>query len=283
MAAMDSRGSRIAALRYSLDLDPRARWAGRVLSVHRSALNVSVGDGLLVVAGARGGALPGSIIVADDFDPIVAGVRTGMLARLDRDLWVGSAVAISLAAARPWSPTLPVIRAGRDIGRRLAVLGGALSRQGTSGFAGLASGAAELAAFSTAAGGDVTAIAREGDRLVGLGAGLTPAGDDLLVGFSAAFTAYGHPAARPLAGRWAEQAATATTVVATAYHRHAAAGRYAERLHDLLAAILGGPPDGISAAVERACRFGATSGVDLVTGVELGLRAARNAQVERAA
>ena len=53
--------------------------------------------------------------------------------------------------------------------------------------------------------------------------------------------------------------------------RHAAAGEFAERLHTLLAALLG-PDDGtISTAIDRATAWGATSGTDSLVGVLIGL------------
>jgi hypothetical protein len=72
--------------------------------------------------------------------------------------------------------------------------------------------------------------------------------------------------------------------VACAFHRAAAQGDYAERLHDLLGAVLGAPVAAIPTAADRAAAWGATSGLDTIDGVLLGLDAvaARRAGTSRA-
>jgi hypothetical protein len=60
-------------------------------------------------------------------------------------------------------------------------------------------------------------------------------------------------------------------VVAETFHRHAAAGAYSERLHDVLWAILTGPVPAIPAAVRAAAAWGATSGADTLAGILLAL------------
>jgi hypothetical protein len=114
-------------------------------------------------------------------------------------------------------------------------------------------------------------IATAGRALIGLGAGLTPAGDDVLVGLTAGLTALGDPRARGLANAWARHANGRTTVAAEAFHRHAATGAYSERLHDLLRALLFEGVGAIPAAVHAAARWGATSGADTIAGVLLAL------------
>jgi hypothetical protein len=106
-----------------------------------------------------------------------------------------------------------------------------------------------------------------GRPLVGLGQGLTPSGDDLLVGLTAALTALGQPIARPLAAAWATDAERGTGLVARTFHRNAAVGEYTERMHTLMASILAGPASGIDTAVRRAADWGASSGGDTLVGV----------------
>jgi hypothetical protein len=107
-------------------------------------------------------------------------------------------------------------------------------------------------------------------RLIGLGAGLTPSGDDVLVGIEAAL----HAVARPSAGFLAlatDDVEERTTELAATLLRHAAAGEFAERLHTLLAALLGSDDETIPAAIDRAVAWGATSGTDSLLGVLTGL------------
>ena len=110
-------------------------------------------------------------------------------------------------------------------------------------------------------------------RLIGLGPGLTPSGDDVLVGIEAALHALDRPTAGFLA-RALGDVEDRTTAVAATLLLHAAAGEFAERLQVLLRALLG-PDDGtIAAAVDRAAAWGATSGTDCLLGVLIGLDAA---------
>src|SRR5215470_9572564 len=72
------------------------------------------------------------------------------------------------------------------------------------------------------------------DALVGLGDGLTPAGDDVLVGYSAALRVTGHPRAQAFAGQAARIAPGRTTDVALMFLQHAAHGDYSQRIHTLM-------------------------------------------------
>ncbi|AXE39896.1 DUF2877 domain-containing protein [Acidipropionibacterium virtanenii] len=130
----------------------------------------------------------------------------------------------------------------------------------------------ERAARALAADRDVDAL----DELCGLGIGLTPSGDDALVGLIAASMSagVGARARRRLAGRlrsgWAHGR---TTEVSLTTLRLALAGDLAPPVLDLLAALTG-PGAGLPAAqrpetgaVDRLARHGHTSGADLMAGV----------------
>jgi len=112
--------------------------------------------------------------------------------------------------------------------------------------------------------------------LIGLGEGLTPAGDDCLVGALAALRRFtpswldAHPEIRTTVE---QTAAVATTTVAHEFVAHALAGRFAESVVDLLTAD---SADEIRCAATRLLGSGATSGADTLCGVELALAALRN-------
>jgi uncharacterized protein DUF2877 len=247
---------------------------GMVLSVHGSAVNLVVEGALVTVAGARAGGLPNGVLVADPFDLRSLGVRAGMtVAVADGDLAIdGARVRITLRGARQWRPKLPSIASPPDLELRRAIARRAAALRGGSGLHGIVPAAEAFAALGEAFASDSeAAIVRAGRRLVGLGAGLTPAGDDSLVGLTASLTALGDIRARGLAGAWAQYAIGRTTVVAESFHRHAAAGAYSERLHEVLRAILAGPLEAIPAAVGIAAAWGATSGSDTLAGILLAL------------
>jgi hypothetical protein len=254
-------------------LDARGGWRGVVLSVHGSAVNMVIDGALVTVATAGAGGLPNGLLVADPFDPRSLGVRAGMaVAVTNGDLAIdGGRVRFALGAARRWHPELAAIARPRDLHHRPGIARRtAAARSG--GLHGIVSTADAFAALAEAfASGSPGAITRTGRGLVGLGAGLTPAGDDVLVGLTAGLTALGDGRARGFAGAWARHAIGRTTLVAETFHRHAAAGAYSERLHDVLRAILAGPLDAIPAAVATAAAWGATSGADTLAGILLAL------------
>jgi hypothetical protein len=105
------------------------------------------------------------------------------------------------------------------------------------------------------------------DRLLGRGPGLTPAGDDALVGYIAmaahARAAWGLPDPAPLAAALAARAPGRTTRVSAALLAAAADGRYAP----VLGAVCRAGPDALPAAVARLAAIGATSGLDTLVGV----------------
>jgi hypothetical protein len=123
--------------------------------------------------------------------------------------------------------------------------------------------------------GEDPAPAAEG--LIGLGPGLTPAGDDLLTGLLiGAWSLSLAPAEAALRDRLAQVAAAAhgsTTDVSAAYLYHAAQGRATGRLRDVLLALarpdprLRGPGPRLAEAIPRALAMGRTSGADGLLGL----------------
>jgi hypothetical protein len=253
--------------------------AHTIHSVHRAAVYVRLdpADRLGVVATDDVGGLPGGILVDG-----VADFRTLRLKRR------GLVVDVSKAAT--WSPRLPA-GARHAPGRRLTAAVGrtralAAARAGTDGLGPLLAGTPARDAFTLAAAarvaalraalttGDSAAAASEARGLIGLGVGLTPSGDDLLVGLLAALEATGNPI-RPALGRSvAAEARARTTAIGSTALWHATRGEFAERLHDVLIAIGLDDPDATERAVARAIAYGATSGVDTLVGLFLGLEVA---------
>ncbi|HET6692261.1 MAG TPA: DUF2877 domain-containing protein [Miltoncostaeaceae bacterium] len=105
------------------------------------------------------------------------------------------------------------------------------------------------------------------ERLLGRGPGLTPSGDDLLLGRLAmaahAHRHWGVPDPAPLAAYLAERAPGRTTRVAAAMYAAAARGRYAPAIGAACAAA----PGDLPAALARLAAVGATSGLDTLAGI----------------
>jgi len=110
-------------------------------------------------------------------------------------------------------------------------------------------------------------------RLAGLGAGLTPAGDDVLLGsIYAAWILHPANTAKTLAERIVETAAPLTTSLSAAWLRSAGRGEAAILWHELFDALCAGPitnPNYLVAvenAMDRILAVGETSGADALSG-----------------
>jgi len=123
------------------------------------------------------------------------------------------------------------------------------------------------------AAGNARAFADAACALIGFGEGLTPAGDDCVLGALASLHRLvpgwlpAHPDQRD---RLAEAARTRTTDLARDFLLEALDGRFAEPVLALLTAL----SDGLAGdAAVRLLAMGATSGADTLCGVRLGCRA----------
>jgi hypothetical protein len=265
----------------------------RVHSIYRSVINVATCDGLLTIASPDAGGLPNGIQADLGPDWRAIGVQAGMVV-LANDSGVGlpeAGLEIRLKTATTWSPRFRSLGEGdHDVMRcwpRRTVPARAIARTRASagGFGPLLGGAVGSSDILDSAGGawpilnGLVAALESGDRgvaaavatrLIGLGPGLTPSGDDALVGIEAAL----HALDCPMAGFLSlalDRVEDRTPALAATLLRHAAAGEFAERLHRLIGALLG-PDDGLIAmAIDRATAWGATSGTDSLVGVLIGL------------
>jgi hypothetical protein len=114
-------------------------------------------------------------------------------------------------------------------------------------------------------------------RLIGLGTGLTPCGDDFLVGYLAGLwcTVRNFKKRRQFVselGQAAIHLSRQTNTISQTYLYHAAHGQVSRRL-DALAEAISRPesPGKLLPVVESAMRSGHTSGMDALTGLLLGL------------
>jgi hypothetical protein len=265
----------------------------RVQGVYRSVVNFATSDGLLTVASSDTGALPNGIQVDVGSDWRMLGIQAGMAvhASLHEVRVPEASLEIRLDEARQWSPRLRYPKAvaspaaERWRRRRRGTWANAGRWASSGGFGPLfrrgrndrdRSGIPEVARSIVATleivllGGDRCAAARVAAGLIGLGPGLTPSGDDALIGIEAALHALGSPMAGFTAAALDDVEARTTSVAATLL-RHAAAGETAERVHNLVAALLGLDDSAVATAMERAVAWGATSGTDCLFGVLVGL------------
>ncbi|MDX9829039.1 MAG: DUF2877 domain-containing protein [Anaerolineae bacterium] len=256
----------------------------RVLAVFERACLLSTPDGevlSLVLPAAGDGPLN---VVVEGEPGAFGGLAQAMRAHLhDGQLSLGD-VRVPLAGAATWEPRPAWERlraAGATAPLRLEQLRAValahapregllvlLAPEGGSGSSARPPAEVErarAAAADLAAGraGDVTHLEAGARRLAGLGGGLTPAGDDFLVGAMLRAWLDG-PAPDAFCRAVTAVAAPRTTLLSAALLRAAARGECSAPWHRLLAALESGASP--APAVEAILAHGHTSGADALAG-----------------
>ena len=263
---------------------------GRVHSVFARVVNVIVPDGSLLTLASRAMDDAPDTLVVDL--PTFDGRRVAVgapVATHEGDLLVGQSLAIRSDGARSWVPMLPrypardaQLRRNLDVVRQhLAGLhcgpdGVALARSSAAGIAASALLARHTAALGRALELADTGAARvEAEALVGLGQGLTPSGDDVLLGLFAVLHLPGGPCAplRDLGRQVLARGAHRTHAISLCALRAAAEGRVRARIIALLSALIAGEREAMLAALRAVLAIGSTSGRDIVAGIVLGFEA----------
>lgn len=250
-------------------LDAAPARAGHVLSAHASAVNLSWHDGRLLALhgpGWLGAPFAAALAAPARFDRLAPGTPVRRQ---------GAAIALG-ALAVEWSDAALVdLRPGPAPGPAAGAALGRIAREASRGSP-LAGGLGAGSRRQLAAGIARRDRARflEGARgLIGLGPGLTPSGDDCLVGVLAVLQSR-EPAWLASAPRVRAAVAAAavegTSPVAAEFVRCALEARFAEPLTALLAAA---DAAGARAAAAELGRHGATSCADTLLGVWLALTA----------
>lgn len=115
--------------------------------------------------------------------------------------------------------------------------------------------------------GQVSRCARAAGQLGGLGPGLTPAGDDFLLGVMIALR-LGWPAgdAQAFSMAMVDTVCPRTSALSAAWLKAAAAGEVADHWHDLLRVMVAGDKEQMPAALQAVLSLGASSGADALAG-----------------
>lgn len=251
-------------------LDPWAPRAGSVHSVFARAINLLVGEDMWTVLGAGRHDAPFGVRLADgdsgagfDVKPSDrVDVRAGFLR-------VGPLIIDCRSASRwtpkPWGPLAP------GIASRLAALE---ERALTRAWARSADLATDLRLALGRSDGELASAVR---RSVGSGPGLTPSGDDVLVGMLAVLSsvAAGPEGARLTARLRAAlaPALSSTTDVSRHLLTQAARGLTARALHDLAGALVEGATEAVLRdLLQEVLDSGSTSGGDACLGLVAACR-----------
>jgi Protein of unknown function (DUF2877) len=265
---------------------PSDRFTGVVHSVFRRACNIRTDDrGLLALLAPELGNVPHGVRVEAPAglafaDHIRAGQRVGCRAAVLRI--ADSDLAVDLRTALIWRSELAGLRVDLTrptVASAWQVAWRASQRRRRSAhdpLLGTVYGRGVALADASRALDLDRAIAAV-RALIGCGPGLTPAGDDLIVGLLAGlFASLGDDPARRrflhALGVIITVAAAATGEISRTYLRHATLGRVAEPLARLAGAIGAGLPAAeVERAADQALKVGHTSGGDGVFGLLLGL------------
>ncbi|MFQ6059324.1 MAG: DUF2877 domain-containing protein [Anaerolineae bacterium] len=298
------RNRRVKALSISrpvFDMVKRDGLTGRVLANHHRACNLVTSAGeIIALVGPAIGNGPLNIVIEET--SVLEHVKTGLPAAFsDAQLVLGDSLVVLLDGAQLWRPEVNwecVTTQRRRLEDNLAALCDWLSRNDCAkGLldlvldAGKESGAradgtpsphrrAFLAmAWAGIKGlllalqdGDRSSIGESAALLAGLGPGLTPAGDDYLVGLMAGLRVWpGLLESSRLSPDEAcqiilEATEGRTTLLSSAFLHSAREGLFGENWHKLLAQLARGEVIGIQQAARRILSSGATSGADALAG-----------------
>jgi hypothetical protein len=250
---------------------------GIVHSVFARACNVVDGDWMWTLAAPGVAAAPTALVLSDG-EPIDLRCcyRVGDRVARRRARLASRAALVDLADANVWRPCSRAPSADRSrivanlrrcrakLDARLPEHASIIHREGRP----------VCVALERACGDrDLETAIALASRLVGWGEGLTPAGDDFLVGLLAALHALDEPLAARL-GAALEAQCERTTAIAAHALRLAARGHFSADLVDLRDALLSSCDFAmLDRATDDALDVGATSGCDRVSGLVAGMSA----------
>lgn len=249
-------------------LDLWSARAGSVHSVFSGAVNLRVEDELWTVLSATRQDCPFGIRVAVDHRHRGFGVGVGELVQIRAGCVRLGHLVLDCRAAPRWTPA-PWAEPLVGLARRLAVAERAARERAWIGSVSLAA-ELRIALCANGPGADAQ-LAGAVRRTVGSGPGLTPAGDDVLVGMFTALLCSDQPTGRTLASRLARALAPAlhsTTDISRHLLTQAARGLPGRALHELGRTLHEDAPDDVvRIALARVLDTGASSGADACIGL----------------
>jgi hypothetical protein len=279
--------------------------SGRVHSVFAHVLNLQTVEGKLVSLASRAlDDAPGTLVV-DVADFLQSHAAPGDAVSVTAGtLHVGQRLAVRFGTARAWQRALPpypadiamlranlatarsILQRGQREGAQPPVPGQAYGRGLAPSSTPVPSSALVAAArqrlarhvdalCTALAAADAASTSRHAHAMLGLGPGLTPAGDDVLAGVFAVIALPRSPLA-PLLDTARDVAAAAgvqTNAISAAMLDAAVRGEVRERIVALLDSLLRGPVAAVPARMAPVLSIGASSGRDLCAGIAVGLEA----------
>jgi hypothetical protein len=258
---------------------------GRVHSVFDRTVNVTGSDGALFTLASREvDDAPDTLVLdAKSLGPwnlspgdTVVATNAGLLA--------GGRIGIRLQGAAAWHAALPAYPADEsrlraNVARVRAQLGerpiASAPAHARTGFACEMATVLERRALLLCGAlreGDAKAAVGHGRSMIGLGPGLTPSGDDFLVGLFAVLHVPQSPCSglAPLCRNMAADAQRQTHAISAAALQAAARGRVRKRIEVLLREMMTGTRERVDQALGAVLAIGSSSGTDIAAGVACG-------------
>ena len=240
---------------------------GTVHSVFRHAVNIEVGRDLWTLLASGQPDLPfGVRLVLNDCGALRA-TRGAQVAIRAGFIGIGRCTpetVVDCRSAIRWQRPMPREIAPR-LESRLALLASLIHDRCWNGSAAMAENVMGRLA------GDPHSLGEVLGAVVGRGPGLTPAGDDVLVGIFAGLTLA--PSTQAVAqaqvlARALDPHLASTCDLSAHLLRQASRGLFGRALHELVSALAADtPPDLLHARIDRVVKVGATSGADACAGV----------------
>jgi hypothetical protein len=248
---------------------------GKIHSLFNQSFNIGFEEDLVHV-GRAGGQLSsfGMILSNTEMDALLPNLAAGDLVKVN-----GAALAIyptygpviQLDTARLQVVDL-ALRPVMLTPQRLALVREALRQAEDEAQLGLALGEQDWQQLNALVRADVRseAFQQAARYLVGRGKGLTPSGDDILLGFFLVLKLFGQDAGltRPLL----DFAGQSTTAISAAYLKDLANGFVSEYFQAFCQAVALEYSDGLRSAIDKIKTIGSTSGYDSLMGMSLGIR-----------
>jgi hypothetical protein len=274
-----------------------------VVGIQRRACHLAVDDGPLLILSTPDVPLAPNALTVDVAPHVMlgdAGFRVGQAVALGASAPPGRDAdwLVTLEAASTWEPRPRVHRVvPGELVDRLRTARATVVAEGSgesllpllwasgADAGGLRPGVARAAAIparllsQAAIRRDEDSLARAARGLAGLGPGLTPSGDDLLIGFAAAWTLVGESLGLDGAARERVTAALfagaerGASPLGRAWLAHARRGELVEPMTRFVATLLAVEPRDLGTAVRDALAVGASSGTDWMVGFLLAAAA----------
>lgn len=259
-------------------------WRGRVHSVFERVINLQHDDGALVTLASRDLDNAPATLRLDVAGFAGAGLAAGDHVTItDQRIAIGS-VEMRIDGAASWQTLLPAwtpetTRLRRNLAELRAVPAAALRAKNAHHTASaldisVAQALQQRAALLCDAlrHGDGEAACAFARDLIGFGPGLTPSGDDFLVGLFVVLHLPGSPAPCPTDFCEAVMAGieSRTNAISAAALKAAARGQVRECIQGLLRALMTGTPQSLRTALAQVLAIGSSSGADIVAGMLSG-------------